>query len=269
MTKRCVPMVHVPDVRATVEWYRSIGFDVVETYSEGQGLSFAVTAFGDTQVMFNSGGRPGTGRRRDVDLYLYTQDVDGIHARMASTLEVIEPPHDTFYGQRELTVRDPNGFHVTFGEPSAADVLMCGVRQGHADAVRSALARGVSPEWLNLALGAATGQDTRAPEIVDLLEAAGAVQPPPVGLDTLREYAGTYVTGDGQCVGIVLLGETLVAFPDDSAGVRLLPITVVKFTGPEDPGATVTFEREGDAVTGLVFSHPRGELRFRRTAPAG
>lgn len=31
MTKRVVPMMHVPDVAATVDWYRDIGFTVVAT----------------------------------------------------------------------------------------------------------------------------------------------------------------------------------------------------------------------------------------------
>jgi predicted lactoylglutathione lyase len=35
MTKNVVPMIHVPDVRATVEWYESIGFQIVNTYGDG------------------------------------------------------------------------------------------------------------------------------------------------------------------------------------------------------------------------------------------
>ena len=31
MSKKVVPMIHVPDVRATVDWYESIGFNVVES----------------------------------------------------------------------------------------------------------------------------------------------------------------------------------------------------------------------------------------------
>ena len=74
MSKRAVPMIHVPDVRATVEWYKEIGFEVVATYGDdtGEGLSFAVVSYGDSQVMFNEGGEPSTKHRREVDLYVYT-----------------------------------------------------------------------------------------------------------------------------------------------------------------------------------------------------
>jgi predicted lactoylglutathione lyase len=31
MEQRVVPMIHVPDVRATVGWYEAIGFTVTDT----------------------------------------------------------------------------------------------------------------------------------------------------------------------------------------------------------------------------------------------
>ena len=43
MSEKIVPMIHVPDVRATVNWYKDIGFKVIDTYDDGaDGLSFAV-----------------------------------------------------------------------------------------------------------------------------------------------------------------------------------------------------------------------------------
>ena len=52
MNERVVPMIHVPDVSATVEWYQSIGFSIVNTYgNDSGGLSFAIVSFGETWVM--------------------------------------------------------------------------------------------------------------------------------------------------------------------------------------------------------------------------
>jgi uncharacterized glyoxalase superfamily protein PhnB len=117
MRKRVVPMIHVPDVRAAVEWYKTIGFDVVETYDDGgSGLSFAVLSFGETRVMFNQGGRPSDQRRREVDLYVYTEKVDQLFESLKDRVEVIEPPHDKFYGLREFIFRDLNRFWITFAE---------------------------------------------------------------------------------------------------------------------------------------------------------
>ena len=58
MAKKATPMIHVPDVRATVDWYKAIGFTVGATYDDGgEGLSFAILSFGSGEVMFSSGGQ--------------------------------------------------------------------------------------------------------------------------------------------------------------------------------------------------------------------
>ena len=111
------PMIHVPDVRATAEWYAAIGFTVLETYDDGaDGLSFAILSAGATRVMFNQGGTASVERRREVDLYVDVEDVDGLFAAIAGRVEVVEPPHDTHYGMRELIIRDLNRFWITFGQ---------------------------------------------------------------------------------------------------------------------------------------------------------
>jgi uncharacterized glyoxalase superfamily protein PhnB len=113
-------MIHVPDVRATVDWYHGIGFTVVNTYEDddgGSGLSFAIVAFGSSEVMFNSGGLPSTSFRREVDLYVRTHNVDDLFQKLKDRAEVVEELHDTFYGMREFIIRDLNRFWITFGEP--------------------------------------------------------------------------------------------------------------------------------------------------------
>jgi len=124
MQKKVVPMLHVPDVRRTVDWYRDIGFAVTVTYDDARdGLSFAIVSFGTGEVMFSSGGQLSTRHRRDVDLYVYTEDVDDLYDRIKDQVEIVEGPHNMFYGMREVIVRDLNGFWITFGEQVGADVL--------------------------------------------------------------------------------------------------------------------------------------------------
>jgi catechol 2,3-dioxygenase-like lactoylglutathione lyase family enzyme len=116
MASRVTPMVHVPDVAATVEWYRALGFTVVDINEDDGVPDWAMMAFGEGVVMFNAGGRRSTAERRDVDLYVHTtEDVDQLHDALPPEVEVIEAPHDTFYRAREFILRDVNGFWVTFG----------------------------------------------------------------------------------------------------------------------------------------------------------
>jgi uncharacterized glyoxalase superfamily protein PhnB len=120
MAERVVPMIHVPDVRATAEWYTTIGFTLTGTNEEDGDMNWAALSFGSTEIMLNEGGRPSTQHRREVDLYVHTDNVDDLYGRLKDRVEIVEEPHDTFYGQREFIIRDLNRFWVTFGQAIGA-----------------------------------------------------------------------------------------------------------------------------------------------------
>lgn len=117
MPQTVVPMIHVPDVSATVDWYTSIGFTLIRHNEEDGEMNWAKLAFGNSELMVNAGGRPGSGHRRDVDLYITTDNVDELYRRLKDRVEVVEEIHDAFYGMREFIARDVNGFWVAFGQP--------------------------------------------------------------------------------------------------------------------------------------------------------
>lgn len=119
MAKKVVPMIHVPDVRATVEWYAALGFTVSRTHEDEGEMSWALLSFGDGELMLNEGGRPSADHRREVDLYVHVDDVDDLYGRLKDRVDVVEDPHDTFYGMRELIIRDLNRFWITFGQAVA------------------------------------------------------------------------------------------------------------------------------------------------------
>jgi uncharacterized glyoxalase superfamily protein PhnB len=120
MSEKVVPMLHVPDVRATVDWYNSIGFTVIDVGDDGNQAVWALVSFGTSEVMFSAGGRPSTHERREVDLYVYSNNVDELFARLKDRVEVVEGLHNTFYGMREFIIRDLNRFWMTFGQPVPA-----------------------------------------------------------------------------------------------------------------------------------------------------
>jgi len=66
--------------------------------------------------MFNAGGTASSAARREVDLYINTDDVNGLYETLKGRVDVQKGIHETFYGMREFIVRDVNGFWVTFGE---------------------------------------------------------------------------------------------------------------------------------------------------------
>ncbi len=110
-------MIHVPDVRATVDWYTSIGFTLDRQNEEDGEINWAKLTIGNSEVMFQSGGKPSTEHRREVDLYILTDNADDLYGRFKDRVQIVEDPHDTFYRMREFIIRDFNGFWVSFGQP--------------------------------------------------------------------------------------------------------------------------------------------------------
>jgi uncharacterized glyoxalase superfamily protein PhnB len=114
--KRVRPMLRVPDVAATVEWYRTVGFVLLETNEDDGEIDWALLSYGDGQIMLSAGGEPSSAAHREVDLYVNTDDVDGLYGKLKDRVEVYKGLHETFYGMREFIVRDNNGFWVAFGQ---------------------------------------------------------------------------------------------------------------------------------------------------------
>ena len=119
MTKKLVPMIHVPDVRSAVEWYEALGFTVNATHEDEGEMSWALLSFGNSELMFNEGGQPSTDHRREVDLYVHVDDVDNLYLHLKDRVEVVVELYDAIYGMREFIIRDLNRFWITFGQAIA------------------------------------------------------------------------------------------------------------------------------------------------------
>lgn len=120
MTERIVPMIHVPDVNATAQWYQSIGFEIrnVNRECDDGPIDWALLRLGQSEIMLSLGGQPSSALRREFDLYTHVDDVDALRRRIDGKAEIVEDLHDTFYGMREFIIRDCNGFWITFGQPA-------------------------------------------------------------------------------------------------------------------------------------------------------
>jgi uncharacterized glyoxalase superfamily protein PhnB len=114
-------MIHVPDVAATADWYQALGFTVLDRGSDGEEIVFARLVLGTSELLLDAGGRASDADRREVDLYVETDDVAAAFDRLPEGVEVIEPLHDTYYGMREFIIRDCNRFWMTFGERIGRD----------------------------------------------------------------------------------------------------------------------------------------------------
>ena len=140
--KRLSPMFWVRDVRATVRWYRAIGFQVHDEYEDGGELVFARLTFGSAEITLGPGGKPGP---RDVSLWFITDRVQELYdalkahqLRAASRaaeadagagsgddlvqVRFDEDLYTPFYGGRQFSIRDINGLSLIFYQPGMARV---------------------------------------------------------------------------------------------------------------------------------------------------
>jgi len=260
-------MIHVPDVRATVAWYESIGFTTGATYGDdtGENFSFAIMSFGDTEVMFNTDGETSEKRRREVDLYVYTDDIDELYERLKQRVDVVEGPHDTFYGMRELIIRDLNRFWITFGERSVFAMLMGGVYEGDPERVRRALDSGkINTDTLNVAFAFASATEKRNDETLAMLAAAGAQPPPQIDLATLESYAGSYKGEHGIAAEISVKDGRLFATPAGQQTMSLWPLDQFTFRPVCMDGASVRFEVEDGKAVALILTHDGLLIKLNR-----
>jgi ankyrin repeat protein len=80
-TKKGVPMITVPDVARTLDWYASIGFKEINRYEDDGLVNFGMVSFGKAELMLNMHGKPG---QHDVSLWFYTDQVDNLYQLLKS-----------------------------------------------------------------------------------------------------------------------------------------------------------------------------------------
>ena len=118
-------------MRATVQWYRSIGFTLADSYEDGGELVFARLTFGNAEFALGPGGSPGP---RDVTLWFFTDRVQELYELLKARqlhiagkhrdgdvdevdLRFDEDLYTPFYGGRQFSIRDINGLTLVFWQP--------------------------------------------------------------------------------------------------------------------------------------------------------
>lgn len=179
---------------------------------------------------------------------------------------------DTFYGEVPLGWALSHG-HVEVvkllldkGAAGIERALMSGVQDGKVEIVKIVVEKGgVKPETLNNALRRATSGGNK--EIIDLLKKAGAVAAEvTVDPEVLKSYAGLYKNEQ--------VGEVTFEIRDGKLAGRVSgqgPFTTLATSKNTfsiiEVEATITFNTEGDKVTGFTLSQGGAKFVFKRVEP--
>jgi len=105
------PSLAAPDIPAAAEFYaKKLGFFVAFTW--GEPPTMAGVNLGQVQMFLEQG----TPSPAGCSVYFVVGDADELHAfHRANGVEVVQPPDDRPWGLRDYTVRDLNGYMLTFG----------------------------------------------------------------------------------------------------------------------------------------------------------
>ncbi len=120
------PVLFVPAIEPCLElWVDRLGFAKVVEVPEGDALGFVILVKGPVSVMYQSY----ASLEKDVPAlldegkasrtFVYTQvdDLDEIAPKLEG-FEVVVPDRTTFYGAREIGIREPGGHVVVFSQHS-------------------------------------------------------------------------------------------------------------------------------------------------------
>jgi catechol 2,3-dioxygenase-like lactoylglutathione lyase family enzyme len=114
--KALTPMLHTNDIDSTIDWWTSVlGFECVAR--EGNG--WCRLRRDDVALMFMHNAHLGSPAATATQ-YIYVDDVRSLWEQIRHRVSAEWGPETMSYGMIEFAVKDPNGYLVSFGQPSSA-----------------------------------------------------------------------------------------------------------------------------------------------------
>jgi uncharacterized glyoxalase superfamily protein PhnB len=120
--KKLTPILFVERIEPVLPfWTEHLGFVKIVEVPDGERLAFVILQQGSAEVMYQSYASvekdlpaiAGEARKGPSFLYLEVDELESIKAALQG-IETYLPERTTFYGAREIGVRDPAGHLVTF-----------------------------------------------------------------------------------------------------------------------------------------------------------
>lgn len=121
--KSISPNIFVRDINETINYYKQLGFELIMTVPEEGDPVWAMMTCGEVTFMFQSFDSlgeelPDISRQDGASLLLYIQieEIRKYHDSIVKKVDVIKGLEKTFYGATEFSIKDLNGYILTFAE---------------------------------------------------------------------------------------------------------------------------------------------------------
>jgi uncharacterized glyoxalase superfamily protein PhnB len=126
-TMKITPLIYVQAIEPSLKfWVDQLGFTKTVEVPEGEKLGFVILMKGGAELMIQStasiekdNSEMAKFARPAACLYIEVSDFDDLLKRLGSAPVVI-PVRTTFYGMKEIGVREPGGNIVLFAAPAQA-----------------------------------------------------------------------------------------------------------------------------------------------------
>lgn len=129
--KKITPVLFAAEIEPCIKfWVERFGLEKTVEVPEGNKLGFAIVQKGDVELMYQSYASADADkdapaataqavRKGPTFLYVEVENLDQTIAALKG-VDVVMPVRTTFYGAREIGVKDPAGHFVTFAQMGAA-----------------------------------------------------------------------------------------------------------------------------------------------------
>ncbi|MCX6133140.1 MAG: hypothetical protein NTU47_04920 [Ignavibacteriales bacterium] len=117
------PNIFVKDMNATIAFYKILGFELAMTVPEQGDYVWAMMTCGSVSLMFQTftslgDALPDVSRRDGGSLLLYIKlkNIRVFFTSVKDKVTVLKGLEKTFYGATEFSIKDVNGYILTFAE---------------------------------------------------------------------------------------------------------------------------------------------------------
>ena len=117
------PNLLVKEINETIEFYKTLGFNLVMTVPETGDFVWVMMTCGSVSFMFQTftslgDGLPDVSRAGGGSLLLYIKlkNIRALFDSVKDKVTIIQGLEKTFYGATEFSIKDNNGFLLTFAE---------------------------------------------------------------------------------------------------------------------------------------------------------
>jgi uncharacterized glyoxalase superfamily protein PhnB len=125
LVRELVPLLFVDDIQSCVAFYvDKLGFTMQGTWEPDGKLTWCKLRRDGSAIMLqlatDEDGAAGE-RGRGIIFYFNCRDVDAMYAEVVARGLAVNVPRVVFYGEKQLSLRDPDGYSLCFQSPAARE----------------------------------------------------------------------------------------------------------------------------------------------------